>query len=139
MNREIKFRAIDIYTKKFVYGQLVNVSCKKDKSPQTGWRIVQRGIDCLIHTPVDVETVGQFTGLHDKNGKEIYEGDILQKDENSHRVLVYWNEKFLEWSVDLIGTQMNKKYFTTTSLWELAHYEVIGNRFENQDLLGGAA
>ena len=120
--REIKFRAIDIYTKKFVYGQLVNVSCKKDKSPQTGWRIVQRGIDCLIHTPVDVETVGQFTGLHDKNGKEIWESDIVK----------YQNRFLLE-----VKFTCGIFHAGTVEGERLELCEIIGNIYENPELLGG--
>lgn len=149
MPREIKFRGYDVDTKKWYYGGYTKfdkvtlcMATEKEVKDNEEYLILFQGFsDWNMTKPshmadVDPESVGQYTGLKDKYGKEIYEGDILRDRES----IV---------TIDFINGMFIAKYRTMNNLWKeygslhryLCDYEdsanVIGNIYENPELLEG--
>ena len=115
--------------------------------------IVANNIDSRAQTPweVDPETVGQYTGLTDRNGTKIFEGDILQtrmigyKGEKKHRFVVKYGEYLPKEYCRSIYSQYTTIGFYCSNgkgEYQLSTcsdcFEVIGNVHDNPELLEGA-
>lgn len=125
--RTIKFRGKVQGYNTWVYGSLVQDkegNCIIISTPECAIEPMQR---TLVHS----DTVGQFTGLLDCNGKEIYEGDVIESTDFRHQI-VYDNDRaaFIakgigNWAYCPIG----KDWITTFKK------KVIGNIHNNPGLL----
>lgn len=101
----------------------------------------------LDYEEVIPETIGQFTGLYDKNGKKIFEGDIVELEEGFweaiyNAVLIEKEERYAVYYDDGrarydLKTQDNNLEFKRVAWHQLVEgiVEVIGNKWDNPELL----
>lgn len=84
---------------------------------------------------VDSSTICQCTGLKDKNGKLIWENDIV-KDERGNLYKAFWQSNYYQFSWVCVKSEIFQ-IRTKWDLWSIKSYEieVIGNTFDNPELL----
>lgn len=137
MGREIKFRAQDIKTKEWRYGFYVY-----DEEWAKGYiyyvgKHSDKAFYQLQRYEIIPETVGQYTGLKDKNGKEIYEGDIVRwldkKDSMNDEKIFHCGQ--IEWKDVYIGAHSQTYHLSYRQCRDIEYTEIIGNVFENKELL----
>lgn len=132
--REIKFRGRKS-NGEWVYGNLVTAETI-DGIPTKNEILPFDSVIFEATEEVEEDTIGQFTGLHDKNGKEIYEGDIIESDGYSGaRHYVGYRKEEAMFVAYIIGTTP-QDYCSVFQHW-IDNYEkkVIGNIHDNPELL----
>ena len=133
MNRTIKFRGKRIDNGEWVYGSLAETHGKLFIGIPTD---LDNPVYMMDWHEVDSNTVGQFTGLLDKNGKEIYEGDILMLGSSDAGICeVKWNESQLAFCIRFyyernLGTR-------PLGAWarDGKNIAILGNIHDNPELL----
>ena len=144
--REINFRAIPLFGESFVFGSLIIEPNERGEDTYI-IRRYENGRVCYFE--VKKETIGQYTGLKDKNSVEIYEGDIVNFQHiddygymtnvfqnGFYRGVVKWGEHYP--AFDIFDIKDNSTFGFDCNIFSMESdivIEVIGNIYENKELL----
>lgn len=138
--RPIEFRGKRIDNGEWVYGYLVEIQDLRFAIKDTVYNVNNGRID-IIPSEVNPSTVGQFTGLKDKNGKKIFEGDIINARYapryEKRSFVVQWNE----WSAAFVcyreheDPRVKFEQLPLQPSNSMEDIEIIGNIHDNPELL----
>ena len=122
--REILFRAKRLDNGEWIYGYYVHYNDIKDNKDHCDYIVQDHNGEYFPFIQVIPETVGQYTGLKDKNGNKIFEGDIVCFETDLYRLVRY--------GLDFFGILSRR----LDGLKNSTEMEVIGNIYDNPEILG---
>lgn len=132
MNREIKFRGKRIDTGEWVYGDLIENQGRYYIYHATSdtTRVNEDNSILVLGEEVAPDTIGQYTGLKDRNGKGVWEGDLLLTPERDIMVAEWQDAKIITRCV----RPANPRYVNSLT-FAYPVSGVIGNIYDNPELL----
>lgn len=149
MNREIKFRGKRLDSGEWLFGDLLQVANEVFISPSDGdwFDFISRIKNNVFNLPaakyaVMPETVGQYTGLHDRTGKEVYEGDVvfwiaidMQGRGKGEQGAIIWDKHTMAWAIMRDKPTSDGRPCIISRPFDRKHLEVVGNIHDNPELL----
>lgn len=139
--REILFRAKRLYNGEWVEGSYFHCQGATNYSFQNNHYILAFD-DCgVVWHKIDKETICQFTGLTDKNGKKIWENDIVSEDFGNYKGVIRFGnfESMVLKNVGFNIEWMGGIYYRQDLMYWAEKCEVIGSIFDNPELLKGGS
>jgi len=129
MNREILFRGKSIGIGVWLYGHLFNYGLTAPSNvPCISVCVPKSWKEAYILYAVSPDTIGQYTGLTDKNGVKIFEGDIISIGDPNIKYIIMWrNDGFC-------AKQIGASSYIGLTYWA-SDIEVLGNVIDNPELM----
>lgn len=131
--RKIRFRGKRLYREEWIYGLL-------EEYPKNIYVIADYYKEQCF--PVEENTIGQFTGMKDKNDNDIYEGDILSLDLDDIEIECKGVVKYRDRTSEYVLEKINNHKGCCRRVFELGwvinqdfNIEIIGNIYDNKELL----
>lgn len=122
MKREILFRGKRVNGGEWVYGMTISNGTIKRKANNVFFEVAENK-----WVGVHPETLGQYTGLTDKNGVKIFEGDIISIGEPNIKYITIWRD------AGLCAKQIGASSYIGLTYWA-SDIEVLGNVIDNPEL-----